>query len=817
MKKMLALLFALLMLCGTALAEGLASTETAEECTPPQVVIAGNDTIILTDSAAQPLVGLHLYGKTTQDGTPTPENPAALVNAASSGSATVTVFGSRNLLRGANAYTKDSPYQWTADNADSNKYLNELVASLTAGKTYTVSFCTDGTSGTSTSEDTVELFVWLPGATHYFSTWKGNQLGNRIVLTFTPEYSGEYIIRLDINQAGATHGFWNIQIEEGTAATAYTPYQDGESVTLTVADGLPGIPVAESGNYTDADGQQWLCDEIDLVRGVYIQRVGTLKLNGLERLSQASTEWEPSCYRIFIDDAVGNQESVLCSHAVTDSAAAVAYSTKPGVSRSGRYIVLNLGEAYNSMDLYKAHLAAQYAAGTPVTVLYELAHPVETALSDDVLAAYASMQTALSTMIITNDADADMAVEYFADPDIYDSINSISEGSFDPTPYGLPVLYLTGDVSEMTKANAVTLTYQYKGVVGTATVKWQGGSSLTYPKKNYTIKFDTKFEAKEGWGEHKKYCFKANFIDHSHARNIVSCKLWGQIVKSRANVPEELASQFNGGAIDGFPCVIVLNGEFHGLYTWNVPKDEWMFGEPKAFVMADDHTDATQFRTLATLDGDFELEYVEDEDHADWVLESLNRAIQAVMDSDGTDLDTTVGQYIDIPSAIDYYIYTVNEGALDCTDKNYILVTYDGVKWYFSAYDRDSIYGLKWDGSSILTPSTGTTYVSYAKIHRLMGLIYTYKTDELKARALELRNGVMSEANVLTEFANFAGSIPSQLLDEDARTWPTIPETSTSNVWQIIEWYRLRMATLDEELESMVQAAPVEANTDSAT
>ena len=386
-----------------------------------------------------------------------------------------------------------------------------------------------------------------------------------------------------------------------------------------------------------------------------------------------------------------------------------------------------------------------------------------------------------------------------------DAVNAlIAEATkFNAVQYGLPILYLTGDTSAMTKDDAVDLTYVYGGLSGTASVKWQGSSSLSYPKKNYTIKFDQEFEAVEGWGAQKKYCFKANYIDHTHARNVCSCKLWGEIVKSRTNVPTELSSLVNGGAIDGFPCIIMLNGEFHGLFTWNIPKDGWMFGSPKAILCADAHTDATKFKALATLNGDFELEYVEDEDNADWVLPSINTAIQAVMESDGTDLDTNVGQYIDIPSAIDYYIHTVDENADDGTDKNYLLVTFDSVKWYFSAYDRDTVYGLYWNGQSFTSPVGGITYAKYASVHALMKLIRDNKSADLKARAIELRDGIKSEANVAQVFSNFICGIPSQVLDEDARTWPTIPSTSASNLAQILNWYRLRRQVIDKEIDAM--------------
>ena len=56
---------------------------------------------------------------------------------------------------------------------------------------------------------------------------------------------------------------------------------DGKTQTLTLStpNGLPGIPVASGGNYTDQNGQQWVCDEVDLERGVKVQRVTTVDLS----------------------------------------------------------------------------------------------------------------------------------------------------------------------------------------------------------------------------------------------------------------------------------------------------------------------------------------------------------------------------------------------------------------------------------------------------------------------------------------------------------------------------------------------------------
>lgn len=379
--------------------------------------------------------------------------------------------------------------------------------------------------------------------------------------------------------------------------------------------------------------------------------------------------------------------------------------------------------------------------------------------------------------------------------------NNASFG-FNPENYLMPILYLTGDTTGISKENAVELNYNYEDMTGVCTLKWQGNSSLTYPKKNFTIKFDNAFEAHEGWGEQKKYCLKANYIDFTHSRNVVSAKLWGQIVKSRSPENATLSVLPNGGAVDGFPVILMLNDEFYGLYTFNIPKDGWMFGMSdsalqQAIVCADTPCDATNLVGMATLNGDFELEYVSDEENSGWVVESLNRMISAVMNSNGTDLDTTVAQYLDIDSAIDYLIFKTLVRGIDIGGKNYILATYDGVKWFFSAYDLDSTWGLNWDGSS-LQSAKGLLFGDQTM--RLDTLIRNYKKTELLARYKDIRNTVFSEDNISVMFSNWAMQISKIVQDNDAMRWPTLPGTTANTIAYILNWFRLRSATIDAEL-----------------
>lgn len=420
--------------------------------------------------------------------------------------------------------------------------------------------------------------------------------------------------------------------------------------------------------------------------------------------------------------------------------------------------------------------------------------------------------------------------------------------SFDPTVYGLPVLELTGDISpiKVSKDNKVTLTYVYGERSGTCTLKGQGATSYKNAqalvnagkagKFNYTINFDNAFEAADGWGAQKKYCLKANFIDHSHSRNVVSAKIWGRIVKSRTTANANLSGLVNGGAVDGFPIVIMLNGEFHGLYTFNIPKDGWMFGlvedatKQQAVLGANDHELATQFKGLLAGDeSDFELEFVSDEDNAGWVTTSLNRLIQSCIDSWGGDLDTTVAKYLDWDSAIDYYIWVVVCKGMDMVDKNYILTTFDGTKWCFTAYDMDSTYGLEWDGSALTRPVSNASFEECAETHRVFELIKRFKTNALKARYAELREDTLSESRMCQLFENFAWAIPSPVALEDVKLYPTIPGSFVNGIDQIGRWIQMRLKKCDEwinalpaqetpvapeEPEEMINQVPISTDTD---
>lgn len=442
--------------------------------------------------------------------------------------------------------------------------------------------------------------------------------------------------------------------------------------------------------------------------------------------------------------------------------------------------------------------------------------------------------------------------------EVWDAIDNLPSGGatghFNYKQCGLPVLYLTGDTTDMSKETEVELAYTFKTAKGktitsgTCSCKWQGSSSVSrnYPKRNYTLKFEkpgfdatalwpfdservTNFPNKDGvevWGKQTKYCAKANWIDPSGVRNVASARLWASIVKDRAerynNVPDKLLSAPNYGAIDGFPCIIALNGEFLGLYTFNIPKDDWMFnmgdGVAEYVVAAENNgLSACGFSESATFiedeNGklDYAIEVKPDNVTDETVIDSFNDAIGEVLKApQSAEWESMVAPYFDVDAAIDYLIFVCCIGARDNLRKNALYATYDGEKWFMSAYDLDTTFGANVHAKGWYPVINDRNQFKEAcSMHRVFDLIYNYSTAKLVNRYGELRSTVLSDENVWYVLQNFANDIPKAVYNMDAEKWTAVSLTrpllgsTTANVENYMHYYRMHCACLDKEIEAL--------------
>ena len=359
--------------------------------------IAEGSLILLTDSAEAPLTALTVYGHSTQSGTPSPENPVPIVSAGDSGEINVNV-GGKNLI----------PFP----------YLSPLSGAGTVyeadGVTYTVQ--ADGgikCVGTPTNQFGPSLCN-IRFSDLQINAQSGSGTVGEITLSGGPLYYD--------SKNNKTFIYWNLylntpvdmtiypQVEYGTVATAYEPYKTPQTLTLSTPGGLPGIPVTSGGNYTDADGQQWICDEVDFKRGVYVQRI--IRYTGpFYKMYWAQTDsWfviasslanipKPS-YKGFCnisDYYKSSWDNLGHSHWFLQT--------------GGQQIVIHLGDTYNTEEAVE-----QFIEKNEIVVYYAAETPIETDLPAEEIAAYKALHTYSPTTTVSNDAEAWMKVEYKAIP-----------------------------------------------------------------------------------------------------------------------------------------------------------------------------------------------------------------------------------------------------------------------------------------------------------------------------------------------------------------------------------------------------------------
>lgn len=340
----------------------------------------------------------------------------------------------------------------------------------------------------------------------------------------------------------------------------------------------------------------------------------------------------------------------------------------------------------------------------------------------------------------------------------------------------IPKLYLQGDISEMVdKSDERNIAFTYddgtQKVSGYAEIKIQGTSSIFYEKKNYTLKFyedaehDSKLKIDAGWGPQSKYCMKANWIDRTHARNVVSAKLVTQMQQQYGL----LTDAPKNGAVDGFPVEIYSNGEFLGLYTFNIPKDEWQFNmdgdNPDHIVIGGGLWEpANYFLGMP----DFTTWEVEVGEESDATMEKMNRLFGFIINSTDEEFKANFDQYLDLDSVLNYYVFADVAYLRDNLGKNMLIATYDGMKWYLSLYDLDSSWGTFTDGKSLYPYQDELLDMS---INNLFARVEQCYPQELAQRYFALRSGVLSNENILKEFEAFRQEIPALTFLKETIRW----------------------------------------------
>lgn len=420
-----------------------------------------------------------------------------------------------------------------------------------------------------------------------------------------------------------------------------------------------------------------------------------------------------------------------------------------------------------------------------------------------------------------------------------DITNKIESGNIgnnvEPELMDMPRIYFSEGTLPTTKT-ATMMKFDYYSKTteyhGWAEIKCQGNSSMSYPKKNFTIKLykdkakTTKLKIDfKGWGKQSKFVLKANWIDLTHARNVVSARIWGDIVKSRAdysNLPELLRTSPNQGAIDGFPVTVYGNGYYQGRYTLNIPKDKWMSNMDDTLdthcILCGENYGSGCFRALPVINGSDWTDELHDTVPAT-IKTSWTNAIKFVMNSSDSEFKANLSNYFDVNSLIDYLLYGIVSTGFDAFGKNQIYMTYDGTKWIASMYDMDSTWGLWWNGSSFVSNSySREQFEDFNGSDREGNLLYIRLQrlfiSQLKARYTELRQNIFTYPYLVNKFEEFVQICPQDVVKEDYASttvnnaYTGIPSKTTNNIQQLRNNINARLIYVDGYISGLAEDKP---------
>ena len=401
-----------------------------------QNILVGGETgnpIAVDDAFAAPLRGLTVYGKSTQDGTPTPDAPVPIVSAGDGGGITVKVTG-RNIL----------------DMRNSGKSVTNSGVTYTRNADY--SFTRAGTATESTGN------VWMAGG--YLIKPKADLSNVFCVLLKGVKYSIKDCVLLATSPAGSAlvarnENFVPTQdmyitgvrnenfivgktyndivypaVYVGEKALQYEPYRE-QLLTLPTPNGLPGIPVTSGGNYTDPSGQQWVCDEVDLEREVKVQRIASFVIDA----KNANKIFITNIYthvtvatnaRIATPQKMNKdvrlERCVFCEvlpwvkSAWSSHVNGIGVAENDSVELTIENAYLGLSEA-STADERKTALV-KYFTNKPCRVVYRIATPVETPLTPAEIAAYKALTTYAPDTVVQASDGAGIKLEYQKDVNI---------------------------------------------------------------------------------------------------------------------------------------------------------------------------------------------------------------------------------------------------------------------------------------------------------------------------------------------------------------------------------------------------------------
>lgn len=398
--------------------------------------------LVFEESAKLPFAGLSLYGKSVQNGTPSPNAPVDIKSLSEDGNIKLGIYG-KNLLSNEVETKEHQGIKFTTqtdggmlisgtatDSAMANMLtIYEMPTQFVRNVLYTISGASEKAS--------LQVYQNIGGEWDYVVSTT-----SQATFTLSDEANG-ILVRYVVKPGVAIYEklYPMIRLSEIKDST-FEVFQE-KTVSLSTPNGLRGIPVSSGGNYTDINGQQWICDEIDLVRGVYIQRILERQITDF---SASSNYLQSNGYT---EGNIYLGERILFATGLSDHFVYAANGTHERFAALGNGAIYFVLAGELTLEEWRTRMT-----NLAPTIMVALETPVETPLSIET--PYANN----STTMIVNDSDVEMMV---------DCIRNVNENAF------AMVLEKAGDskqIIQQLNTKATTETY----TVTIPTTGWATGT-----------------------------------------------------------------------------------------------------------------------------------------------------------------------------------------------------------------------------------------------------------------------------------------------------------------------------------------------------
>ena len=351
---------------------------------------------------------------------PSPDYPQQIVSAGSDGKIGVEVRG-KNLfeLTGIrdNEYLRIEkienntiyarPTNMNAESPGTTNYSNGWInfgekIKVMSGKLYTISFSYKAVQKTIEIEklDPARILVFKDSENIILNEEIKQEIGKYVdveIPLLIPDGTDSIYFTITCNNCSVA--IKNLQIEEG-GYTSYEPYHEPQSLSISTPTSLPAIPVDSDGNYTDADGQQWIADYVDLKRGKLYKKVTRLNLKDVDTMCIAHGFHSNGNGYLSIDVKNMNKKYLPISN---------RYKSSGWIMESG-YVYTPKDNTIAFVDDRFTDKQTAIKLVQNTYVIYALTSQIETDLTPEEIQAYKNLVTYAGTTIVENDEECYMEV-----------------------------------------------------------------------------------------------------------------------------------------------------------------------------------------------------------------------------------------------------------------------------------------------------------------------------------------------------------------------------------------------------------------------